>query len=253
MHRMSIAESYFADEINRTVGGAASKTWLMGEMELGARKSASSEDGSHSSTPRNQLDASGTQGSDLLSRHAETCTAGSLEHFLAAAHSAATEHHCLVRSGRSSRRESQNSTPAASRASSTSPQRVRRLPISSDHLLETHNLIAAETVKEDAGEHDTQSMQKSKLISNDTDLIRSILQAGGQNAGLIFTDAAHSVTVAVAEEGDEGVRSCSASVLNDNQTHPAARSDFHCISDEIFTAGQLDNSVAALSEIQVWP
>ena len=72
MHRMSIAESYFADEINRTVGGAASKTLLMGEMELGARKSASSEDGSHSSTPRNQLDASGTQGSDLLSRHAET-------------------------------------------------------------------------------------------------------------------------------------------------------------------------------------
>lgn len=157
---MSVAESYFAEEILAQLGPSAAETWLKAEIGKGSQRTWSSDGGSGASTPPPPQD--------------EACSHGRAK----------------TKAG-----EALSGAPAASRASSTSPRRLSHshpspllhspppspLPTSSDH------------VRKSAPSMKLHPSVEGDQTADDEQFIMRVLRSGSLNAGLIFTDAAHHV------------------------------------------------------------
>ena len=179
------ADSYFAEELKRALGQAAASRWLQDQV-----CAPRSSDGSTGSVDSRTDDV--------------VASSSALEGFRAAVASDAwavpaqsTGCTRLVRSIYlvGSNGDSPPSSPAVS------PGRRSRAPIRT-----SSNYVSGEPEPTRVPSCDSEPPPALSREQSHLNHLQNVLQAGGENAGLIFTDAAHSVFRAAESSGNKACR-----------------------------------------------
>lgn len=189
---MHIADSYFVEELRQACGAAFASAWLRDEVEKRHAKSLSPRGSSCSGdvSPRHIADIlAGVAREDSWSGEL-ICSARVNVPLQADGHPAtvASSPGLTRRRMDISHRLTPGNSNSSSRNSSSSPTRASsRLATSSDYIRTNHACPSG--VQGDKGDEEANSMASRQRAR-----IQSMLRAGSQNAGLIYTDAAHLAT-----------------------------------------------------------
>ena len=215
---MRIADMYFVEELRRTVGVATASAWLLQEqMNRESRTSGTASP----MLPCSAASASSEEEGLRWDRNSESDAGMAEEAGARCAGSEAGATHQgrgLVRgfhapdSGNKSPARSDNNPvaistllrrPLKSKSKSASPQNSRRespgrpSQITSSSSDERARKGGGGDVAARAG---SQAQRDQRMDSVDVSRIQQVLEAGGANAGLIFTDAAHSVDLSSGQK-----------------------------------------------------
>ena len=216
---MRIADMYFVEELRRTVGVATASAWLLQEqMNRESRTSGAASP----MVPCSAASASSEEEGLRWDRNSESDAGMAEEAGARHAGSEAGGTHQgrgLVRglhahdSGNKSPARCDNNPVAVSKhlrrplpkskSESSSPQNSRRESpgrpsrITSSSSSERARQAGGGDVAARAG---SQAQRDQRMDSVDVSRIQQVLEAGGANAGLIFTDAAHSVDLSSGQK-----------------------------------------------------
>ena len=214
MSAMCVTDAYFLDELTRMLGTVTARRWFEDQQTLLAVDSGGSEPSREHSR---DLSGFGAEGSVATSAD-RACSETSCP-LTERAVSGLAE--LPVRRFRLQRRESCASTGSRSSGSSTSPVRIRgqwtssdlaravsregscassRSSASSGSPTRTRLMTSSEEVRDEPaspreGGNGSRSPEPGRKDRQDAHLrrVERLLEAGMENAGLIFTDAAHTV------------------------------------------------------------